>query len=78
MKKTTVFLFLLSSIFLVGYFALTTYSEKIDPNTLLSSPKKMVEAPINKETVSDSIAQSFPKPNFPNDSLLINQNTIIN
>jgi LAS superfamily LD-carboxypeptidase LdcB len=31
-----------------------------------------VEASANKETVSDSIAKSFPKPNFPNDSLLIN------
>jgi LAS superfamily LD-carboxypeptidase LdcB len=74
MKKITAFLFVLSSVFLVGYFALTTYSEPgcIYKSTRLLSPHKMMKAPANKETVSDSIAQSFPTPNFPNDSLLIN------
>ena len=72
MKKLTFFLFLASSIFLVGYFALSTSSKEIKQNMQAKTQVKMASSPENKDVVSDSIAKSFPKPIFPNDSLLIN------
>lgn len=70
MKKFTFFIFVLLSIFLVGYSFLSADIEKINENTLYSSPKKISETLVNKN--SDSTAQLLPKPNFPNDTLIIN------
>ncbi len=72
MKKLTFFLFLASSIFLVGYFALSTSSKEIKQNMQPKTQVKIASSTENKDVVSDSIAKSFPKPIFPNDSLLIN------
>ena len=72
MKKLTFFLFLASSIFLVGYFALSTSSKEIKQNMQPKTQVKKASSTENKDVVSDSIAKSFPKPIFPNDSLLIN------
>lgn len=72
MKKLTFFLFLASSIFLVGYFALSTSSKEIKQNMQPKTQVKKASSTENKDVVSDSIAKSFPTPIFPNDSLLIN------
>jgi hypothetical protein len=50
MKKFTFFIFVLLSIFLVGYSFLPADIEKINENTLYSSPKKISETLVNKNS----------------------------